>query len=53
MLREQLIVASSAELTDVVEGVVDAMFRALKTRQEMWFGLINGELAAVFTKPKC
>jgi len=45
MLREQLIVASSSELTDVTEGVTDAMFRALKARQDMWLALVNDELS--------
>lgn len=45
MLREQLVVASNSDLTDVTEGVTDAMFRALKTRQDMWESLIVEELA--------
>lgn len=45
MLREQLIVASTSELTDVTEGVTDAMFRALKGRQDMWLTLVNDELS--------
>lgn len=45
MLREQLLVASTAELSDVTEGVVDSMFRALKSRIDMWNELINAELA--------
>ena len=44
MLREQLIVASSSNLYDVIEGVTDAMFRALKTRQDMWTSLLTSEL---------
>ena len=44
MLREQLLVASTAELTEVTEGVATAMFRALKTRQDMWTELVNSEL---------
>ena len=50
MLREQLLVASTAELADVTEGVTDAMFRALKTRQDMWTDMVNGELTR-FTSP--
>ena len=45
MLHEQLLVASTADLYEVTEGVVDAMFRALKTRQDMWTDQVNGELA--------
>ena len=45
MLREQLVVASTADLYEVTEGVLDAMFRALKTRQDMWTDRVNGELA--------
>lgn len=41
MLREQLIVAGNAELTEVIEGVVDAILRALKIRQEMWSNLVT------------
>ncbi|KAJ9665562.1 SNARE-binding exocyst subunit S6 [Coniosporium apollinis] len=45
MLREQLAVASNSQRTDVAEGVVDAMFRSLDSRQRMWESLIDGELA--------
>jgi len=44
MLHEQLIVASNSNLTDVAEGVTDAMFRALKTRQDLWSSLVTAEL---------
>lgn len=44
MLREQLIVAGQSDLTDICEGVTDAMFRALKTRQDMWTNLVNAEI---------
>lgn len=44
MLREQLVVASTAQLTDITEGVCDAMFRAIKTRIDMWYELTSGEL---------
>ncbi|KAF1989045.1 exocyst complex component Sec6 [Aulographum hederae CBS 113979] len=44
MLREQLMVAESSQRTDVVEGVVEAMFAALTARQRMWEALINTEL---------
>lgn len=43
MLREQLIVASQADLSDVTEGVTDAMFRALKARCDMWAALVAAE----------
>lgn len=43
MLREQLLVAQSSGRPDVVEGVVDAMMRALKSRQQMWERLVDAE----------
>lgn len=43
MLREQLSVAESSGRPDVVEGVVDAMIRALKERQQMWERLVDEE----------
>ncbi|WPH04984.1 exocyst complex component sec6 [Acrodontium crateriforme] len=43
MLREQLSVAESSGRPDVVEGVVDAMMRALKSRQQMWERLVDDE----------
>ena len=43
MLKEQLAVAQSSGRPDVVEGVVDAMVRALKGRQRMWEGLVDDE----------
>lgn len=43
MLREQLSVAESSGRPDVVEGVVDAMMRALKERQQMWERLVDEE----------
>ena len=45
MLREQLEVASSSERNDIAEGVIDAMFRALQSRQRMWEQLIDAEMA--------
>ncbi|KAK5724180.1 SNARE-binding exocyst subunit S6 [Elasticomyces elasticus] len=47
MLREQLAVAQSSGRPDVVEGVVDAMIRALKTRQKMWENLVDTEFKRV------
>lgn len=43
MLREQLFVAQSSGRPDVVEGVVDAMYVALKQRQQMWERLVDDE----------
>ncbi|KAK3056478.1 SNARE-binding exocyst subunit S6 [Extremus antarcticus] len=43
MLREQLLVAEASGRQDVVEGVVDAMYRALKARQQMWESLVDAE----------
>ncbi|KAF2803491.1 exocyst complex component Sec6 [Mytilinidion resinicola] len=45
MLREQLSVAGNSDRTDVAEGVVEAMFRALTSRQRMWESLTEAELA--------
>ncbi|KAF2762129.1 Sec6-domain-containing protein [Pseudovirgaria hyperparasitica] len=44
MLREQLTVAGNSDRTDVAEGVVEAMFRALTARQQLWQNLIDNEL---------
>ncbi|KAI4171256.1 MAG: hypothetical protein LQ346_008760 [Caloplaca aetnensis] len=43
MLKEQTVVAGSSNRTDVAEGVFDAMFRALKSRQNMWQNTIDAE----------
>ena len=43
MLREQTLVAGNSGRTDVAEGVIDAMFRTLKTRQNMWQKMIDEE----------
>ena len=45
MLREQLFVASNSGRTDVAEGVVDAMFIALKNRQNLWQRMVDDESA--------
>ncbi|KAF2668263.1 exocyst complex component Sec6 [Microthyrium microscopicum] len=45
MLAQQLEVARSSDREDIVEGVVDAMFRALQNRQRMWEKLIDQDLA--------
>jgi len=47
MLREQLSVAQSSGRPDVVEGVVDAMARALKGRQQMWERLVDDEVRKI------
>jgi exocyst complex component 3 len=44
MLREQTMSAGDSEREDVVEGVMSAMFTALKTRQQQWEKLINDEV---------
>lgn len=43
MLREQLLVAGSSERHDVAEGVIDAMFVAVKSRQNMWQKMVDEE----------
>ncbi|ORY11662.1 exocyst complex component Sec6-domain-containing protein [Clohesyomyces aquaticus] len=45
MLQQQLNVASSSDRTDVCEGVIEAMFRALASRQRMWESLVEAEVA--------
>jgi exocyst complex component 3 len=45
MFSQQLDVASSSGRADIVEGVVDAMFRSLQSRQRMWEQLIDTEIA--------
>ncbi|MCJ1340512.1 SNARE-binding exocyst subunit S6 [Bachmanniomyces sp. S44760] len=43
MLREQTLVAGNSERTDVIEGVIEAMFRALNRRQAQWAKLVDEE----------
>lgn len=43
MLHEQIEAAGSSERADVVEGVIDAMFRSLKTRQSSWQAVLDEE----------
>lgn len=43
MLHEQVVAAGSSERADVVEGVIDAMVRALKARQSVWQALLDEE----------
>ena len=45
MLREQMLVAGSSARKDVAEGVIDAMFTALKSRQSMWLKMVDEESA--------
>ena len=45
MLREQTLVAGNSDRADVVEGVLDEMFRALKRRQTSWQKLVDDECA--------
>ncbi|KAJ5584309.1 uncharacterized protein N7459_004109 [Penicillium hispanicum] len=45
MLHEQVDAAGASERADVVEGVIDAMFRALKSRSGAWQTLIDEECA--------
>jgi exocyst complex component 3 len=45
MLREQTIAAGNSDRTDAVEGVVDAMIRVLKRRQQTWQNMIEDEIA--------
>ncbi|PNS16702.1 Exocyst complex component sec6 [Sphaceloma murrayae] len=50
MLREQLSVAASSDRPDVAEGVVDAMMRALKSKQAMWEKLVDSETSGYKAK---
>ncbi|KAL8972007.1 MAG: hypothetical protein Q9183_000784 [Haloplaca sp. 2 TL-2023] len=43
MLKEQTSIASQSGRTDVAEGVFDAMFRTLKSRQSMWQRMVDDE----------
>lgn len=45
IFREQLIVASAANITQVTERVCDAIFSAIETRRQMWIELIKNQLA--------
>lgn len=45
MLREQTVAAATSQRTDVTEGVVDTMFRVLKTRQTTWQKMVDDECA--------
>lgn len=43
MLREQVDAAANSKRADVVEGVVDAMFLRLRSRQQSWQQLLEDE----------
>ena len=43
MLREQTDAGGNSKRTDVVEGVVDAMFMRLRTRQQAWQRMLDDE----------
>lgn len=45
MLHEQIMAAGSSSRTDLVEGIIDAMFQVLKGRQAAWQTLIDEECA--------
>ena len=45
MLKEQTAVAGDSGRADVAEGVFDAMFRALKSRQNSWQKMVDEESA--------
>ncbi|ODH49311.1 hypothetical protein GX48_04522 [Paracoccidioides brasiliensis] len=45
MIHEQTVAAGSSDRTDVTEGVIDAMFRALKARQTTWQTVFDEECA--------
>ena len=44
MLREQILVAQDSKRADVAEGVIDAMFAALKSRQASWQKMIDEDV---------
>jgi exocyst complex component 3 len=52
MLREQTDAAGNSERTDVVEGVIDAMFLRLKTRQRTWQKMLDNEADKYVAKPE-
>ncbi|KAF5691239.1 transport SEC6 [Fusarium circinatum] len=43
MLREQVDTAANSQRADVVEGVIDAMFARLRTRQQSWQAMLEDE----------
>lgn len=50
MLREQLSVATDSGRPEIVEGVLEAMFRTLKKRQSLWSQIITAEVER-YNKP--
>jgi exocyst complex component 3 len=46
MLGQNLSVAANSDRTDVAEGVIESMFRALTSRQRMWQTLMENERAS-------
>lgn len=51
MLKEQADVAADSGRQDVIDGVVDEMFRALKRRQAQWQKLLNDDAERFFKAP--
>lgn len=45
MLNEQIGAASASDRADVIEGIIDSMFRALKGRQLAWQTVVDEECA--------
>lgn len=45
MLHEQVVAAGASSRTDLVEGIIDAMFQVLKSRQTAWQTHIDEECA--------
>lgn len=45
MLNEQIGAASASDRADVIEGIIDSMFRALKGRQTAWQTVVDEECA--------
>ncbi|KAE8352355.1 exocyst complex component Sec6-domain-containing protein [Aspergillus coremiiformis] len=45
MIHEQIQAATASSRTDLVEGIIDAIFRVLKGRQTAWQSLIDEECA--------
>lgn len=45
MLREQVDAGANSHRTDVVEGVIDAMFLRLRSRQQAWQRMLDDEAA--------
>ncbi|KAJ4170648.1 SNARE-binding exocyst subunit S6 [Fusarium falciforme] len=43
MLREQVDAAANSQRADVVEGVIDAMFARLRSRQQSWQTMLDAE----------